>query len=271
MTTLAGVLIAAVLAYLAVGAVFYVIQRELVFHPPKRYTPPEALGLIDVREAPLTTPDGDTVMVWRQDAAPGMPTLLYFHGNGGSISNFDHLMEMWAQAGWGAAIMSYRGYPGSTGSPSEKSFVADGTALFDALVADGIAPGDIVLAGYSLGTGVAIPVAAARPEARALFLMGAYASIVDIAVRRYPWLPVRPFLLDQFRSIDLVGDIRMPLFIMQGARDRVTPLADARRLYEAANEPKELLVLPDEGHSLPQGLGFDAFRDFLADAEAGRR
>ena len=269
--TLAGLLVAAALAYIAAMVVFYAIQRDLLFNPPKRYTPPQELGLADVREAPFATADGDMVMVWRRDAAPGMPTILYFHGNGGSISNFDDLMEMWGEAGWGSAVMSYRGYPGSTGKPSEAAFVADGTALFDRLVADGVAPQDIVLTGYSIGTGVAVAVAAARPEARALFLSGAYAAIADIAKRRYSWLPVHTFMRDPFRAIDLIGDIRMPLFIMQGGRDRVTPLADAERLYAAANEPKELLVLPDEGHSLPQDFGFDAFRRFLAETEAEAR
>ncbi len=266
--TLAIVLVAAAVAYLGLMVVFYVIQRDLLFHPPKRYTPPEVLGLVGVREAPLTTPDGDTVMIWRQDAAPGQPTLLYFHGNGGSVSNLDHLFELWSDFGWGVAAVSYRGYPGSTGSPSEAAFVADGIAAFDALVADGVAPHDIVPTGYSLGTAVAIAVAAARPQARALFLTGAFSAIADIAKRRYPYLPVHTFMRDPFRSIDRIGDVAMPIFMMQGKRDRVTPLGLAERLFAAAGEPKELLVLPDVGHNLPQDVGFEAFRAFLAETEA---
>lgn len=266
--SLVTVLVVAAVAYLAMMVVFYVIQRDLLFNPPKRYSTPEAVGLITVREAPLTTPDGDTVMIWRQDAAPGQPTLLYFNGNGSSVSNLDDMFQLWGEAGWGAAAVSYRGYPGSTGSPSEAAFVADGIAAFDALVADGVAPHDIVLTGYSLGTAVAIAVAAARPDARALFLTGAFSAIADIAKRRYPYLPVHTFMRDPFRSIDRIGDISMPVFMMQGQRDRVTPLRLAERLFAAANEPKELLVLPDQGHNLPQDFGFDEFRAFLARTEA---
>jgi hypothetical protein len=160
-------------------------------------------------------------------------------------------------------LATYRGYPGSTGAPSETALVADGIALFDRIVEGGTPPEDIVIAGFSLGSAVAVAVAAERSP-RALFLQAPPSAIDEVAAHHYPWLPVRLLMRDRFRSVDRMARVRAPVFIVHGEADYVVPLRFARRLLDAAPEPKELLVLPGAGHVLKPEDGWPAFERFLA-------
>ncbi|MEM9220909.1 MAG: alpha/beta hydrolase [Pseudomonadota bacterium] len=259
------VALSAVAVYGALLIALYLAQRALLFPaPPTRdYVSPQRLGMTFAREVPLSTTDGETVMTWRMDAAEGRPTILYFHGNADSLVNFADLMQHWHNLGFGASFVTYRGYPGSTGRPSEQAIIADAKLAYDALVNDGISPDDIIVAGYSLGSAVAVALAGER-EARGLYLLAAISAADDIAKRSYPFLPVRELMRDPFRSVDRIGAVRAPVFLVHGAEDRLAPLRDAERLYDAAPMPKRFLVVEDAGHIIPPDAGWDAFLDFLA-------
>jgi len=150
--------------------------------------------------------------------------------------------------GRGIFMMSYRGYSGSTGSPSEAKNIADAKLAYEALVADGVSPDDIILYGESLGTGVAIEVAAEKKVA-GVILDSPFTSIVERAAQLYPWLPVRLLLQDRYESIQRIRDVHAPLFILHGEADNIVPVEMGRELYEAANEPKEIKTLPGAGHA----------------------
>jgi len=117
-----------------------------------------------------------------------------------------------------------------------------------ALVADGVSPDDIILYGESLGTGVAIEVAAEKKVA-GVILDSPFTSIVERAAQLYPWLPVRLLLQDRYESIQRIRDVHAPLFILHGEADNIVPVEMGRELYEAANEPKEIKTLPGAGHA----------------------
>jgi len=241
-------LIIAVGIYLLVGLAMYLGQRKLIYLPETQRRLPADAGLDGVAERVIETQDGERVIAWYATARAGQPTLLYFHGNAGSLDSRSERIRKYKNAGRGIFMMSYRGYSGSTGSPSEQANVADGKRAFDVLVAEGVAPRDIIIYGESLGSGVAVQVAASRSPG-GLILDAPYTSIVDIAAGQYPWLPVRPMLRDRYESDAYIGSVHSPLLILHGEKDEVIPVAMGRKMYELANAPKDIVTFKSAGHA----------------------
>lgn len=202
-----------------------------------------------MEEITIRTGDGENIVAWFAAAKPDQPTILFFQGNGGDLADRHQRMRYYQSQGFGALFVSYRGYGKSSGSMSERGLINDAVASHAWLVAKGIAPESIVVVGESLGTGVAVQLAAQRPVA-AVALEAPYAAAVDVAARHYWWLPVRLLMKDTFRSRDFIGKLKIPLLVQHGDRDGIIPVDQGRVLYAAANEPKELVILPGEGHDV---------------------
>ena len=232
---------------LAAGAMF-TFQRQLQYFPSQRAPSPDQAGFDGAVEQVLTTPDGTRIVVWYAPAPAGAATVLYFQGNGGEIADRRDRFAAYRAAGLGVAFLSYRGYGGSAGTPSETGLHSDAATAYDWLMAQGIAADRLALAGESLGTGVAVRLAADRPIG-ALLLEAPYSAIVDIAAEAYPWLPVRLLMLDQYRSIDHIGRVKAPLFVTHGEADGIIPFRFGKALFDAAPEPKEFLAAPRTGHN----------------------
>lgn len=242
-------LAAAVLCvYALIIVAAYFGQRRLMYFPDRARTLPAQAGLRDVEERILRAPDGTRIVAWYGKARPGRPTILYFHGNAGGLANRAPRIERFMNEGWGVYMMSYRGYSGGGGSPTEAANVADARLAYGALVQEGVDPGFIVIYGESLGSGVAVRLATERPAA-GLILDAPYSSIVDVAAAAYPYLPVRWLLADRYESRKYIAQVHMPLLILHGERDRVIPVAMGRELFALANEPKRMATLADAGHS----------------------
>jgi len=240
--------LAALAIYAGVGLAAWLGQRRLMYFPNPSQIAPGAAGLSDVEEKVLRTPDGHRLVVWRAQAQPGQPTILYFHGNGGGLANRAGRFGRYRELGFGLFALSYRGYSGSTGSPSEAANLKDAALAYDTLVAEGVDPGDIFIYGESLGSGVAVATAA-RKRAGGVILDAPYTSVVDIAARRYPILPVRTLLIDRYESDKRIRQVKAPVLILHGEKDRVIPAEMGRALYALANEPKKLVLYP-EGHHI---------------------
>jgi uncharacterized protein len=159
--------------------------------------------------------------------------------------------------------VAYRGYPGSTGSPSEAGLRIDARAAYDWLAARH-APQNIVIHGHSLGSGVATELATHVP-ARALILEAPFSAAVDVAAERYPFLPVSLLMFDQFRSRDYAPRITTPTLIVHGDADRVIAFHHAERLIQSFGGPKQLVRIRGGGHnSLPREGLYDHVAAFLA-------
>lgn len=249
MALLRGVLIVGALSYAMVLLYMYLQQRSLQYFPGRDGTPPQQLGLTGVSEHRVKTPDGETIVLWYAAARPGQPTILFFHGNGGEISGRAERMASYQNAGLGALFVSYRGYGASTGDISEQGFITDALTAYDFLLQQGVAPEEIAIVGESLGTGVAVQLAAQRPVA-SLVLEAPFTAAVDVAAEVYPWLPVRWLMKDQFRSRDHIADVKVPLLVFHGDADRVIPAAQGRALFDMANGPKDLVIIPGAGHDI---------------------
>ena len=245
MLKLAGLI--ALLCVLIVAAAWFG-QRRLIYFPSTVRIAPASVGLVDVAEQVLRTPDGAEIICWYSRAKSGAPTILYFHGNGGSLAERADRFRIYQVNGVGIFMMSYRGYGGSTGSPSEAANVADAKLAYDWLVSSGVGPEGIVLYGESLGSGVAVQVALEKPVA-GLILDAPYTSIVELGAQVYPFLPVRLLLSDRYETVRYIGRIRAPVLVLHGERDRVVPIEMGRRVFAAAPGPKRIATFREAGHS----------------------
>jgi fermentation-respiration switch protein FrsA (DUF1100 family) len=238
----------AVFAYLLIVALAALAQRKLMYFPDPRRTPPLALALEGVKERSLAAGDGERIIAWHAQAAPGRPTLLYFHGNAGSLAARAERISAFMGAGLGVFMMSYRGYGGSTGRPSEAANTADAYLAYAALLEAGVSPEAVIVYGESLGTGVAVHVAAERACA-GLVLEAPFTSMVELAARIYPLLPVRLLLADRYETDKVIPKVRIPVLILHGNRDDVVPVEMGLALGRIANAPKRVVVFPEGAHS----------------------
>ena len=247
MSILRTVLLLAGGAYATLALFMFLQQRSLQYFPTHKGLTPARLGLDGVTEETISTADNEKLIAWHAAAAAGNPTILFFHGNGGEISDRAERLNYYRAQGFGALFVSYRGYGGSSGRISEKGFIADALAAYDWLVQRNIQPQRIFVVGESLGTGVAVQLAAQR-EIAALALEAPFTSAADVAADLYWWLPVRLLMKDTFHSRNFIAKVTAPLLIQHGEVDGVIPVDHGRKLFALANDPKELVILPGAGH-----------------------
>ncbi len=237
------------MAYVAVLAGMYFFQRDLQYRPGGTKVAPSDIGLPHVKVITLETSDHERLLAWHHEASPGMPTILYFHGNGGGISTRPRKQAFFAALGFGVLAVSYRGYEGSTGSPSEAGLILDAEAAYEWLKVSGISGDKLYIHGESLGTGIAVQIAA-KHTVGAVALEAPYASAVDVGAATYWFLPVRWLMKDQFRSTDHIKNMKAPVFIIHGTDDWTVPYTQGQKLFALANEPKHMSSVDGGGHDI---------------------
>jgi fermentation-respiration switch protein FrsA (DUF1100 family) len=260
-----------------IGIVARLLHRYFLYIPDRTRVAPKDAGLLGVEEIVFKAADGKKLIAWYLPAKGTKPTLLYFTGNSGNVANRAGKIRTIASNGYGVFMLNYRGYGGSEGRPSEARNTADAIGAYDCLRAQGVAPSDIVAYGESLGTAVATRLSLQR-EVQALVLEAPFTSAVDVGKLLWKGFPLGIIMVDQYRTIERIGEVEVPLFIVHGGRDEIIPLDQARRVYHAANEPKNLVVIPQGGHNDLYDRGaFDKVHGFLEAlrpakvAKAGRR
>ena len=256
------------LALVGIFALFCIVARLLhryfIYVPDPARVAPKDAGLAGVEEVVFKAADGTRLIAWYRPAQAGKPTLLYFPGNSGNAADRAGKIKAIGADGYGVFMLNYRRYGGSGGRPTEKRVAADAVSAYDYLRGLGVAPDDIAVYGESLGTAVATRLCLQR-KAQALVLEAPFTSVVDVGLLMWPLLPLNYIMVDQYRTIDRIGNVDVPLFIIHGGRDVVIPLDQARRVLHAAQEPKTLSVVPRAGHNdlFEQGA-WGRVRDFLA-------
>lgn len=267
-----GAAVAVAASYVGLLGLLFVLQRPMMYPRDPARADVSQSGIRGMEELTLRTDDGETLVAWHlPPRAPDRPVLVYFHGNAGNMARPErlHRLRALADEGLGLVAVSYRGYGGSTGEPTEAGLHADARAAHaEALRRYGAAR--LVAYGESLGTGVAVRLAAERPVA-AVILESPYTSTAAVAERVYGLFPVRLVMLDQFRSDEIIGRLRVPVLVLHGDRDIIIPVEHGERLYELAPEPKRLSLFLGGGHEdLHRRGATGEVRAFLADIAAGR-
>jgi len=265
MWLLLKLVVAALCGCAIVVLVAYFGQRKLIYFPDRARVPPAELGLVGVEERILKTPDGERLLVWYAKAKPGEPTLLYFHGNGGGLKDRAERIRLFMGEGWGLYMMAYRGYAGSSGTATEVANVADARLAYGALQLEGVTAEATIAYGESLGSNVAARMAVER-QVGGLILEAPYTSIAKLGSQIYPYLPVDLLLIDRYDTDRVIPQVKVPLLVLHGARDRTVPIAMGREIARLAHEPKRLAVFANAGHNDLYFDGNDALsvvRDWL--------
>jgi len=234
-------------AYVISALLLVFAQQSLLYRPDPADMEHERARLPGVERLILKTQDGESLVAWHRPPRDGRVLFLYFHGNGGNLGNRAGRFMALMQNGDGLLALSYRGYGGSTGAPTEAGLLSDANAAYEAALAKGYLPGNIIVIGESLGTGVAVALAARRAIG-GLALEAPFSSAVDVARVLYWMFPVDLLMRDQFRSDLRIADVKAPLLIMHGDSDGVVPIAFGEKLFELAREPKEFVRVANAAH-----------------------
>ena len=264
MTVLKWLFLIVVVGYGGLLALMYVFQRSLVFFPDARRTPPAAAGFPQAEEVTLTSSDGERPLAWHVPPKGDRPVVLYFQGNAGALDLRVGRFQWLVATGTGLVALCYRGYGGSSGTPSEDGLIRDAIAAYGFAIAR-YAPRRVVLWGESLGTGVAVALASGH-EVGGLILDAPFTSAADVGASAYPFVPVRWLMMDTFHSDQRIGRVHAPVLVLHGERDRIVPIRFGERLYALANEPKRMVRFPDGGHvDLDDHGAVDVVKKFLAE------
>jgi uncharacterized protein len=235
----------------AVLTLIWTMQRRLMYFPTGDVPTAGEIGLSDVEPVTFETADGLGLNGWFVAASGPSPriTVLVFNGNAGNRAHRAPLAAALQRHGLQVLLVDYRGYGGNPGTPTENGLAADSRAAHAYLAGrPDVDASRIVYFGESLGTAVAIDLAVEHPPA-ALVLRSPFTSLTDVGRYHYPFLPVRLLLRDRFAAIEQIRRIRVPLLVIAGGRDRIVPIENTRRLYDASVAPKTLLVLPNADHN----------------------
>ncbi len=240
----------ALIAVLAGMSMLWALQRRLMYFPFGAVPEPDAVGL-RATTVQFETSDGLSLGGWLVPPAgtPRGVTIVVFNGNAGNRSFRAPLASRLADAGFTTLLFDYRGYGANPGTPTEQGLLRDGRAAIEWLTTHGGAdPDRLVYFGESLGTGVAVAMAAERRPA-ALVLRSPFTSMMDVARHHYPLLPVGLLLRDRYDASDLIARIGCPVLIIAGDRDRIVPAVLSQRLFAAASEPKQLVLIEGLDHN----------------------
>lgn len=264
-----AILALVVLAYGA-GIVWLMTQETRLLFQANRPLGP-ARPAFAYQQVDIPRDDGARQIGWvMKGASPDAPWVLFLHGNAATIAsrpNIAHYARL-HELGLHVLAPEYRGFGGLEGVPTERGVIADARAAYDYLRTTLRAPAErIVIFGWSLGSAVAVALAADAP-AGAVILEGAPASIVAIGQQQYPLFPIRMVMRNPFESIRRIDRVRAPLLFLHSPEDVIVPIGEGRRLYDAAPQPKTFVEVRG-GHvhasEIDAGAFYSAVRQFLAE------
>ncbi len=245
-------IISGIFVYLLFVASLYFFQRKVIYYPNPSRQDRAVYKADDMAVVKVTTEDALELEGWYKAPQDNKPVIVVFHGNASHMGMSAWKVRAFMDAGYGALLPAYRGYAGNPGKPSEQGLYKDARGFLSWLITEKkILESRIVLLGESLGSGVAVEMAANDfPSVKAVILESPYTSFVDMAKNNFPYIPFMNLLVrDKYKNLDKIKNVKAPLFVVHGKRDMIVPFKLGKRLYDEANQPKEMVEMPMAGHN----------------------
>ena len=231
------VFLSLIILYLSICAYMYIFQRNFLYHPYKNnYLRGEKLNA-EIKEIFIPSTEGITLKSWFYKNPNNKYTVLFFHGNAGELGNRIYKLNELKNLNLNYLIISWRGFSGNKGSPTEQGLYNDAKSAVEWLEKNNIKKNKIILYGESLGTGVAVEVGQNQDFA-GIILESPYTSIVDAAKIYYPYLPVDLILKDKYLSLKKIKNINSPVLLMHGGADIIIPIAMGKKLFNEIQSKK---------------------------------
>jgi len=239
-------------AWAAIVGIMYLGQRSMIYFPDQTVPHPHDHGLPQMESIRIAVDDRVEILAWwHAPTDDNHPVLVYFHGNAGHIGSRDYKIREMVETGHGVLLTTYRYNAGGGGKGSEQALLADARRCIEFIKNHDVAENRIVVYGESLGTGVAVAMAAEH-DVGGLILETPYTSIAELAHSRY-WFALAKWLIrDRYDSLSRIKRVRAPILLFHGDADTTIPMRFGERLYDAAPEPKE-------GHFFPGGSHTDLY------------
>ena len=248
MNYLTNIILILILGYFIFLVLTYIFQRNLLYHPKVNNYSGESL-LINVEKIKIKTSDGINLISWYYKKKLNSKTLLFLHGNAGSLENRINKLNHFANLKLNFLIVAWRGFSGNEGQPTEKGLYEDARSAINWLNSKGVMEKDIIIYGESLGTGVAVEVAQNR-NFSGIILEAPFSSMIEAGKDKYPILPVKWLLKDKYESSNKIKNIKTPILIMHGKVDNIVPFKMGKKMYELANQPKYFYFSEYDNHMM---------------------
>ena len=237
------------LIYFVILFFLFFYQRNLLYHPNENNYSGDQLT-VDIKEVKITTQDNIELLAWYHEKnLKDYKTILYFHGNAGSLENRIHKLNHFKNLDINFLIIAWRGFSGNEGKPSENGLYEDGESAVKWLLNKGIEEKNIILYGESLGTGIATHISQNKNFA-GVILETPFTSMVDVAKTFYPYIPVSLVLKDKFENKKKMKNISSPILVMHGELDQIVPFRMGEKIYKIANNPKYSYFTKYDNHMM---------------------
>ena len=237
-----------IFVYLLILVFLYFYQRNLLYHPNENNYSNDQIS-VSIEKVKINTDNIDLLGWFHEKDLQKYKTVLYFHGNAGSLENRIHKLNHFHKMDVNFLIIAWRGFSGNKGKPSEKGLYEDGRSAINWLIRKGVKEENIVIYGESLGTGVATHLSQNKNFA-GVILETPFTSMIDAAKIFYPYIPVSLLLKDKFDNKSKIKNIKVPILIMHGEADQIVPFFMGKKMYEKANEPKYSYFTKHDNHMM---------------------
>ncbi len=226
-----------VLIYLLITLGLYFFQRNLLYHPTENNYSGDKLT-VKIEKVKIKTEDNIDLLAWyHKKDNKKYKTILYLHGNAGTLENRIHKINHFDDMNINFLLLSWRGFSGNAGKPTEKGLYQDARSAVKWLINKGVDEENIIIYGESLGTGVATEISQNKDFA-GIILESPFTSMIAAGKSKYPIFPIKFLLKDKYESDKKIINIKSPILVMHGEADNIVPFWMGEKMFQLANEPK---------------------------------
>jgi len=244
-----NIFIILIFVYFLISAVLFLFQRNLLYHPTENNYDEDKLT-VSIEKIKVRTKDNIELLAWfHKKDLKKYKTILFLHGNAGSLENRIHKINNFKNMDINFLIISWRGFSGNLGSPTENGLYEDARSAVRWLKNKGLEEEDIIIYGESLGTGISIEIAQNNNFA-GVILESPFTSMIDAAKSKYPIFPIKFLLKDRYENDKKIKNLNSPILIMHGEKDKIVPFWMGKKLYDIAKEPKYFYISKYDDHMM---------------------